>query len=272
MTNHLFDKKLAKIPSFIAYYRLSYPKRDKITGEIIKDPYGIDAQKKTIETFVEANGGVLIQEYTEMKSGNYKNRTKRPKIHQAVATAKSLRATLLFAYVDRIARDVEFTANLQNSGVKFICCDMPNANEFSINIMASMAQEYSRSISEKILRSFEVKRRRGDKFGCVLHKDPGCKLTPKARAIAAQNKKDAAARNPNNMKGASKAFALHLQGYTCDQIAFVMNNLGFKSPSGKKIVNGTVRRWIQPHIEEAQELRDSLPHWSMEADNKPHHH
>ena len=252
-------------PNYIAYYRLSYPKRDPITGNIIHDPYGIDAQKNTILNYINSKNGVLVNEFIEMKSGNYKNREKRHEIKKAIIEAKKTKSILIFAYVDRIARDVEFTAHLQNTRVKFVCCDMPNANEFSINIMAAMAQEYSRSISEKIMRAFEVKRKRGDTFGCMLHRTPGCKLSPAARAIAAQNKKDAAALNPLNIKGSAKAFALHLQGYSFDQIAFVMNNQGFLSPKGFEIRRSTISKWIKPHVKDARELKSQL---SKKDDNK----
>lgn len=54
-------------------------------------------------------------------------------LHRAKVTG----ATLVIAKLDRLSRNLRFIAELQESKVKFVCADMPDANELTIHIFAS---------------------------------------------------------------------------------------------------------------------------------------
>jgi hypothetical protein len=48
--------------------------------------------------------------------------------------------SLLVAKLDRLSRDAEFLLRLQKSKVRFTACDMPEANEMTVGLMAVIAQ------------------------------------------------------------------------------------------------------------------------------------
>lgn len=72
-----------------------------------------------------------------------------PELAKAIAQAKRSRATLVVAKLDRLARSVAFTSALVESGVEFIACDNPNANRLTIHILAAVAEDEARRISER---------------------------------------------------------------------------------------------------------------------------
>lgn len=246
------DKNLRKtedgIPKFIAYYRLSKLKIDP-DGNPIPDPLGIDSQREITHRYVDGRGK-LIAEYMEIISGNRQNRSKRYEIVKAMEMARKTGATLIFAYVDRIARDVEFTAKLQNSGIPFVCCDVPGANNMTIGIMAIMAEEYSRSCSVKIKAALNMRKERGLPCGNDMRKDGGARFTKEMceRSIQARRlKRDI---NTNSAAAKHRAFSLWLQKNSVPSIIRTLNNEGFRAPEGGKIFRATLERWLRPMVAE----------------------
>lgn len=75
--------------------------------------------------------GVLPREYAE--AGRLRARPRSP------AAAKRRKATLIIAKLDRLARNVAFISNLMESDVEFVAVDMPQANKFTIHILAAVA-------------------------------------------------------------------------------------------------------------------------------------
>jgi DNA invertase Pin-like site-specific DNA recombinase len=51
--------------------------------------------------------------------------------------------------VHRLSRDALFLLTLQKAGVDFVACDMPDANNFTIGIMALIAQHEREAISTR---------------------------------------------------------------------------------------------------------------------------
>jgi DNA invertase Pin-like site-specific DNA recombinase len=58
-------------------------------------------------------------------------------------------ATLLIAKLDRLARNVAFIANLLEAGVEATAVDMPGANKFMLHIVATVAEQEVRAISDR---------------------------------------------------------------------------------------------------------------------------
>jgi DNA invertase Pin-like site-specific DNA recombinase len=138
---------------FIAYYRVSTQKQG-ISG------LGLEAQQAEVKRF--ANNNKLIAEYTEVESGK---KDKRPQLLAALEQCAKTGATLLIAKLDRLSRNVSFIEALKERGVKFICCDMPEANELVIGIMAQLAQFEQRMISERTKAALKAKKAQGFKLG-----------------------------------------------------------------------------------------------------------
>ena len=56
---------------------------------------------------------------------------------------------MLIGKLDRLARNVAFIANLLESGVEVMATDMPEANRFVLHVMAAVAQQEGRAVSER---------------------------------------------------------------------------------------------------------------------------
>jgi DNA invertase Pin-like site-specific DNA recombinase len=95
------------------------------------------------------NGGrwKLVGEFTEVESG--KRGVDRPVLDQALAACRVHRATLVIAKLDRLARNVEFTAKLMNSDIEFVAVDFPKANRLTIHILAAVAEHEREMISKR---------------------------------------------------------------------------------------------------------------------------
>src|SRR5262249_2742793 len=103
-----------------------------------------------------------LQEYTEVESGA---RNDRPQLQAALQHAKLTGARLVIAKLDRLSRNAAFLHNLMDSGVKFVCVDMPHATELTISIMASLAQHERKMISQRTKEALAEAKRRGVKLG-----------------------------------------------------------------------------------------------------------
>jgi DNA invertase Pin-like site-specific DNA recombinase len=138
---------------YIAYYRVS-------TARQGKSGLGLDAQKELVRRYI--NGGTLIAEYVEVESGK---KDSRPQLQAALEACKQHKATLLIAKLDRLSRDLHFISGLERAGIKFICADMPEANEFTIHILASVAQHERKLVSQRTRDALQAAKRRGVKLG-----------------------------------------------------------------------------------------------------------
>ncbi|WP_298196591.1 recombinase family protein [Novosphingobium sp.] len=140
----------------IAYYRVS-------TEGQGRSGLGLDAQRSAVESLCAARGWELIAPpFTEVESGK---RNDRPELLKALHRAKVTGATLVVAKLDRLSRNVAFLATLQESGVRFIAADMPEANELTIHIMAAMAQHERKATSRRTREALQVAKARGVKLG-----------------------------------------------------------------------------------------------------------
>lgn len=135
---------------FISYLRVSTDKQGK-------SGLGLEAQRQAVADYLNGGRWKLLAEFVEVESGKSDD---RPKLKAALHRAEVTGATLLVAKLDRLSRDVAFLANLQKSGVKFRCCDMPDASEFTINILAAVAQHERKLISERTKAAMAAARRR----------------------------------------------------------------------------------------------------------------
>jgi DNA invertase Pin-like site-specific DNA recombinase len=123
----------------VAYYRVSTTKQGA-------SGLGLDAQRAAVAAWCAAGGAEVLAGYTEVESGK---RADRPELGKALAHAKRSRATLVIAKLDRLSRNVHFLSGLMESGVDFIACDNPHANKLTIHILAAVAEDEAKRISER---------------------------------------------------------------------------------------------------------------------------
>ena len=132
---------------FVAYYRVSTDKQRK-------SGLGLEAQQADVERFVANMGGKLLAGFQEVESG--KRDSNRPQLQAALGRAQTLGATLLIAKLDRLSRDALFLLTLQKARVDFVACDMPDANNLTIGIMALIAQHEREIISARTKAALEI--------------------------------------------------------------------------------------------------------------------
>lgn len=67
--------------------------------------------------------------------------------------------------LDRLSRNAHFLLGLKEAGVYFVAADMPTANRLTVGIMAMVAEEEGRMISERTKAALAAARRRGVQLG-----------------------------------------------------------------------------------------------------------
>src|SRR5208337_3660487 len=126
---------------YVGYYRVS-------TDKQLFSGLGLDAQRAQVREYVSAKHGRLVGEYSETGSGR---KASRPQLKAALAFCRMTRATLAVARLDRLSRNVELTTGLMESGLDFVAIDFPEANRFTIHILAAVA-EYEASIQSERMK------------------------------------------------------------------------------------------------------------------------
>jgi DNA invertase Pin-like site-specific DNA recombinase len=141
---------------FVAYYRVSTSKQGA-------SGLGLEAQQAAVESYVgRESGQIVAPPFVEIESGKLKD---RPQLKRAIAHARQHKAVLLVAKLDRLARNVSFLANLLEAGVDFRACDNPHATRLTIHILAAVAEEEARAISERTKAALKAAKARGVKLG-----------------------------------------------------------------------------------------------------------
>jgi DNA invertase Pin-like site-specific DNA recombinase len=152
---------------FISYLRVS-------TARQGRSGLGLEAQRQAVETFLNGGSWKVIKEFVEVESGK---KADRPQLQKALQACRVFGAKLVIAKLDRLSRDAHFLLGLEQAGVDFVCADMPHANRLTVGIMAMVADEERRLISERTKAALAAAKRRGVQLGG----DRGGRLTAKAR-------------------------------------------------------------------------------------------
>lgn len=203
---------------YVAYYRVSTVKQG-MSG------LGLDSQKMIVSDFIRQNKNVsLLHEFVEVESGKVNN---RPALLQAISTSKNTGSILLVAKLDRLSRSVSFISQLMESQVKFTCCDMPEANELTIHIFASLAQWERKRISERTKDALKAKKVREPNWKAGTNN-----LTDSGRGKA-YNTIISNARTDINVRHALHYITgLKESGHTYQFIANALNDEGYKTRNG----------------------------------------
>lgn len=199
----------------IAYYRVSTDRQGQ-------SGLGLEAQKASVTAYARAQGIEIVSEHIEIESGK---RPDRPELAAAIGKARKAGAQLIIARLDRLARNVAFIANLMETGIDFVACDMPNADRFMLHVYAAMAEEEGRRISSRTKAALAAAKARGVTLG-------GRRGDSHLKAAKA-NQANAKARNRPTMAVIDQ---IEKNGVTSFRgIAKALMNMGVKTPTGKAI-------------------------------------
>ena len=134
----------AKMSPIVAYYRVSSQKQGR-------SGLGLEAQRKAVASFAEAEGFTVIAEFTEVETGKGADALdRRPQLKAALKAAKKARCEVAVAKLDRLSRDVAFIAGLMAQRVPFIVTALgKDVDPFTLHIYAALAEKERRLISQR---------------------------------------------------------------------------------------------------------------------------
>jgi DNA invertase Pin-like site-specific DNA recombinase len=221
--------------NFIVYYRVS-------TRQQGQSGLGLEAQKAAVEHYLNAQGATEIPpSFTEIESGANNH---RPQLLKAIARCKTTGATLLIAKLDRLSRNTAFILllkqELEQAGVGFIACDMPDANHMTIGIMAVLAQEERELISRRTKEGLQAAKARGQRLGSPAN------LTDESRRRSAEVRSRQSLDNPANQRAYAMAATLRDDlKWSFSRIATHLNTNGFPTARQGRWHGASVRNLYQ---------------------------
>jgi len=196
---------------YIAYYRVSTQRQGQ-------SGLGLEGQQAAVESFCQP-----VESFTEIETGT--NKRHRPELQRAIAACKRQGATLVVAKLDRLARNVAFVSRLMESGIEFVACDNPTANRLTIHILAAVAEDEARRISERTRVALKAYKARGGTLG----NPQNLTSLAKERGIAANVA--AAKRHAADVRPIAEK--LRIAGRTLAEIASILTGRGVLTRRGK---------------------------------------
>ncbi|PAP95447.1 recombinase family protein [Mesorhizobium wenxiniae] len=144
----------------VAYYRVSTQRQGR-------SGLGIEAQRTAVARFAEAEGMIILQEFTEIETGKGADALdRRPQLTAALARARQLKCPVVVAKLDRLSRDVAFIAGLMVQRVPFIVAELgADADPFMLHLYAALAEKERRMISERTKAALASRKTTGMKLG-----------------------------------------------------------------------------------------------------------
>ena len=223
---------------YIVYFRV-WPK---------KTPSSVDltTQKNNVAQHVSFNNGRIAGEYTDREA---KQIGQRPELAKAIEHAIRLEATLVIAHLGRLVSNVPVTRLLLESQVDFVCLDNHDIHRRSINLVANMAEEETRKLSDRAKTSLAAAKARGVKLGS---NDPRVKKanylrgTYKAIAAAAKKKREGVRNNYAFLMPQIKE--MRERGGTLPEIVEWLNNQDYTTTAGKPFTQTAVWRLLDRYL------------------------
>tara|TARA_Y100001933_G_scaffold229638_1_gene246092 strand:+ start:5419 stop:6108 length:690 start_codon:yes stop_codon:yes gene_type:complete len=224
---------LKLVQRFVAYFRVS-------TEEQGDSGLGIEAQQEKVRSLVDARGGEVVDEFTEIESGR---KSQRPVLAEALEAARKAKAVLVVAKLDRLARDAELVNRLSkevasNGFPGLLFADLPDvdatnaAGRMILGVMAQVAQFEAERIGERTREALAAAKARGVKLGG--RREEAVK--------AAQARKGEALKRAQALRGLIAP--LVLAGQSRRAIAAALNEAGHRTERGSCWNHTTVGRVI----------------------------
>lgn len=213
-----------EVSKYIAYYRVSTQKQG-VSG------LGLEAQREAVTRYLGEGASQLVGEFIETETGKGADAlAKRPQLRAALEACRKSGAKLLIAKLDRLARNVHFITGLMEAAkgngrnaVKFVACDMPEANDLTIHIMAAFAEHEAKRISERTKDALRAAKARGKRLGVA----GAANLQPNI-----EMRKTEADGFAQKLRGQLEGFKL--RGLSQRQMVAELNSLGIRTAKGNE--------------------------------------
>ena len=197
---------------YVSYIRVS-TSRQACSG------LGLEAQVAAVQALIA--GHEHIGQFIEVESGR---NCDRPELKKAIVLARKMKAVIVIAKLDRLARNVAFVSALLDSGAEFAACDMPQADRMMLQIVAVFAEHEAKMISERTKAALQAARARGVRLGnCKNLKDAQAKAQ---QTLIAQADAHAAKTLPTIRD------VVHSGVFSVHKIADALNNRGIATRRG----------------------------------------
>jgi DNA invertase Pin-like site-specific DNA recombinase len=223
------------IGRFVAYYRVS-TKRQGDSG------LGLAAQKNAVADYLNGGRWDLLAEFTEIESGR---RNDRPALAKALRMCRLRKAVLCIAKLDRLSRNAAFLMNLLESGVELVACDVQGVNKMTLQILAIVAENEAKAISDRTRVALQAAAQRGTVLGGrrVSAKE-WTAIAESGRAASIQERKERAQRHAGEMLPIIQE--LQADGaVSLREIADRLNALGEVTRTGKAWTSVQVMRVLR---------------------------
>ena len=200
---------------------------------------GLEAQAAAIDAYVEHRRARILGRFVEVESGKHND---RPELVKALHLAKVTGATLVIAKLDRLSRNAAFLLALQDSGVKFVAADMPEANELTVGIMALVAQQEREAISRRTKEALRAAKARGRRLGNPNGAE-ALRRAQRGNAAGVEAIKRQADRHAENLRPVIDALAKdHIA--SLGAIATALNDRGMLTPRGGRWHKSSVQNLL----------------------------
>jgi DNA invertase Pin-like site-specific DNA recombinase len=196
---------------------------------------GIEAQQERLRDIARRNDCDVDQVFTEHESGRNND---RPELDRAIRLARRLRATLVVAKLDRLARDQQFLMRLVDGNVPIIFGDLEDIDattpegRMMLQVFGTFAEFERRRIGSRTREALKVLKARGVKLGAA---NPKCRnLTPEARRQGAGSSARAARARAIEEQAdvAQIAATRRAEGLSLRKIAAHLNAEGYPTRDG----------------------------------------
>ncbi len=217
--------------TYVGYYRVSTDRQGR-------SGLGLDAQRSAVAGYLDGGNWTLLDTFTEVESGR---RNDRPELAKALDLCRRRKATLVIAKLDRLARNVAFIANLMDADVDVVAVDMPEANRFTLHIMAAMAEHEAALVSQRTKAALKAAKARGRALGWSIPSRRGEQAQASLKGVLGNRAKadQFAANVLPVIRDIERAGVTTLQG-----MADALNARGIRTARGRRWYASTVRNLL----------------------------
>ena len=216
----------------VAYLRVS-------SAEQGRSGLGIEAQRAAVVRFAEAEGFEIVAEHVEVETGKGANALdRRPELKAALTKARThgKACPVGVSKLDRLSRDVHFISGLMAQQVPFLVAELgPDVPPFLLHILASVAEQERRLISERTRAALTAAKARGVKLGNPKLKEARAPMLAAKRAQA-----DAFAREIEPILAEARAAG----ATTLQALANALTARGISTPTGRRWAPQSVKNLL----------------------------